>query len=438
MEEKTRFRILSVTTQKPHSTGSGVYLTELVKAFRSSGCRQSVVAGIYHSDDVNFPPDVTFHPVYYTEPGACCRPGDIPFPVLGMSDVMPYPSTRYDQLTDQMAEQLEAAFIPAIREAVMELDPQVILCHHLYLLTAMVRQAFPDRQVWGVCHGSDLRQIRNCSFRRDWIRQEICELDRLFVLQSEQKEVLKSYYGAAPDKVTIIGSGYNPRIFNCGGESAPSTVPGPVRIIYAGKLSQEKGLLPFIDGLREIAEDPVMPTVSLELAGGCKDSLVSQRLASVDWEDLKPGVLAEKPFSIKYLGLLSQDQLASAFRRNEIFVLPSYYEGIPLVLMEAMACGLIPVSTDLPGLRDWLGRTIPDNNVIFAPLPPMVSPGVPDPESLEDFRVGLVRALKKGISQVERQRQTGLRRLPETKNASWQGVADRILSFQEIHTQPEG
>ena len=68
----------------------------------------------------------------------------------------------------------------------------------------------------------------------------------------------------------------------------------------------------------------------------------------------------------------------------------------------------------------------------------MVSPGVPDPESLEDFRVGLVRALKKGISQVERQRQTGLRRLPETKNASWQGVADRILSFQEIHTQPEG
>lgn len=438
MEEKTKFRILSVTTQKPHSTGSGVYLTELVKAFDRFGCRQGVVAGIYHSDHVNFPPDVAFHPVYYTEPGADCRPGDIPFPVLGMSDVMPYPSTRYNQLTERMADQLEAAFIPAIRQAVAELDPQIILCHHLYLLTAMVRRAFPDRQVWGVSHGSDLRQIRNCAFRRDWIRQEICGLDRIFVLQSEQAEVLTGFYGADPDKITIIGSGYNPGIFNCGGETGPTVTTGPIRIIYAGKLSREKGLLPFIDGLREIAEEPDMPPVSLELAGGCKDSLVSQRLASVDWEDLRPGVLSERPFSIKYLGLLSQDQLAAAFRRNEIFVLPSYYEGIPLVLMEAMACGLIPVSTDLPGLRDWLGRTIPDNNVIFAPLPPMVSPGVPDPESLEDFREGLVRALKKGLSQVESQRQAGKKKLPETKNASWQGVADRILSFQEIHTQPQG
>ena len=37
-------KILSITAQKPHSTGSGVYLTELVQAFHRKGCRQAVLA----------------------------------------------------------------------------------------------------------------------------------------------------------------------------------------------------------------------------------------------------------------------------------------------------------------------------------------------------------------------------------------------------------
>ena len=170
MRKKKKFSILSITTQKPHSTGSGTYLTELVNAFHNSGCTQAVVAGVYHSDRVNFPAGTEFYPVYYTEPGKVPSGEDISFPVLGMSDIMPYPSTRYSELDEKMASELESRFIPVIQEAVSQLDPDIILCHHLYLLTAMVRRAFPDRQVWGLSHGSDLRQIRNCSFRREWIK----------------------------------------------------------------------------------------------------------------------------------------------------------------------------------------------------------------------------------------------------------------------------
>ena len=41
-------RILSITAQKPHSTGSGVYLTGLVKGFAALGHEQAVVAGVYY------------------------------------------------------------------------------------------------------------------------------------------------------------------------------------------------------------------------------------------------------------------------------------------------------------------------------------------------------------------------------------------------------
>ena len=80
MRNKKNFSILSITTQKPHSTGSGTYLTELVKAFHNSGCSQAVVAGVYHSDRVNFPEGTEFYPVYYTEPGKVPSGEDISFP----------------------------------------------------------------------------------------------------------------------------------------------------------------------------------------------------------------------------------------------------------------------------------------------------------------------------------------------------------------------
>lgn len=40
-------KILSITAQKPNSTGSGVYLTELVKEYADEGYEQAVVAGVY-------------------------------------------------------------------------------------------------------------------------------------------------------------------------------------------------------------------------------------------------------------------------------------------------------------------------------------------------------------------------------------------------------
>ena len=43
-------RILSVTAQKPHSTGSGVYLTGLVNSFSQMGHEQAVIAGVYRED----------------------------------------------------------------------------------------------------------------------------------------------------------------------------------------------------------------------------------------------------------------------------------------------------------------------------------------------------------------------------------------------------
>ena len=96
-------KILSITAQKPHSTGSGVYLTELVNAFDRLGHSQAVIAGICKEDTVHFPDRVSFFPVYY-------QSASLPFPVAGMSDEMPYESTRYRDMTPEMTGQFCRSF----------------------------------------------------------------------------------------------------------------------------------------------------------------------------------------------------------------------------------------------------------------------------------------------------------------------------------------
>ena len=118
-------RILSVTAQKPCSTGSGVYLTEVVKALAKEGHTQTVLAGIARGEQMDMPDGVKAYPVYFESEG-------LPYPVVGMSDEMPYISTRYKDMTEDMTVQFRNAFLAVLDEVIEREDPELILCHHLY------------------------------------------------------------------------------------------------------------------------------------------------------------------------------------------------------------------------------------------------------------------------------------------------------------------
>ena len=385
-------RILSITAQKPHSTGSGVYLTGLVKGFATLGHEQAVVAGVYKEDEIHFPEGTRVYPVYY-------RTESLPFPIAGMSDEMPYESTIYSRMTEDMVDAFRQAFLEKTREAVECFRPDLILCHHLYLLTALVREAFPQYKTAAICHGTGLRQIKKNSLERDYILAHIKELHKVFCLHREQREEISRVYGVPGERLEVIGSGFDDSIFRY---MPVKKEDGVKRLIYAGKLSEKKGVMSLLRSLvcleqlqrqweqgemqqrLETGQPPEPVKIEVWLAGGYGNQL--------EYETIKK--LAEQsPYPVKFLGRLDQPQLAKRMNQADVFVLPSFYEGLPLVVIEALACGLQVVCTDLPGVRPWLEENIGTCPVKFVPLPAIMNADEPVEQELPQFERRLAEAI---------------------------------------------
>lgn len=399
-------KILSVTAQKPDSTGSGVYLTELVKEFDKMGHQQVVIGGVYESDKVILPKNVKFFPVHYDSK-------ELPYAITGMSDEMPYKSTRYSDMTEEMTDQFILAFGKVIRKVVTAFKPDVILCHHLYFLGALIHKTYPEIPIYGICHGSDLRQIKKNPWQREEIIEQICKFNGLFALHREQKEQICEFYGCSPDKVLVIGTGYNSEVFRVIPQIKSEKSEEIHRYIFAGKLSEKKGVKSLLRALSELKEPE---KTELVLAGGYGNIK--------EYEEIK--TLAESaPCKVRFLGKLVQSVLAEEMNKSDVFVLPSFYEGLPLVNMEAMACGLRVVCTDLPGIREWMEENIPENGVCFVAPPAMEN----EDEAVEAELPAFEKALARVMEEAYEKRPVDHEKI---ERISWHSLAERMI--EEVST----
>ena len=123
-----------------------------------------------------------------------------------------------------------------------------------------------------------------------------------------------------------------------------------------------------------------------------------------------------------FLGKLDQKTLAKRMTQCDVFILPSFYEGLPLVLIEAMACGLRTICTDLPGIRPWLNRVLPENGTLFVEPPKMRNTDEPLPECLPDFEKRLARAMDHARNA----------RLPDPQQVSalsWDALCEKLIEI---------
>ena len=130
--------------------------------------------------------------------------------------------------------------------------------------------------------------------------------------------------------------------------------PNAKLAVYTGRLHRDKGLLDLINAWRPIAER--WPSARLWLAGeGPQREELFRRISDLD---LKYRICLPGAF----------DDTEEVLEAADMFILPSYSEGMSLSLLEAMAAGLPAIASDIAGNRalvadDQSGLLVPPRDV---------------------------------------------------------------------------
>ena len=140
--------------------------------------------------------------------------------------------------------------------------------------------------------------------------------------------------GADPARVHVVPSGFDPRLFARSHPDPTPDVPHP-RVLFAGRLAEQKRPLDAV-----AAHALLAPDVHLVVVG---DGPLRDRVHAA---------VAASPARdrVHLLGLAPHDRVPAHLRHADVFVLPSQYEELGSVLVEAMASGLPVVANRVGGI----------------------------------------------------------------------------------------
>ena len=150
--------------------------------------------------------------------------------------------------------------------------------------------------------------------------------------------------------VMINGSGVNIEKF------VPTQLPENVSFLCISRLIRDKGVCEYLDAARKIHQRH--PEVRCVLVGP-----FDTNPSAIQPEDLQPYI---DDGSIEYVG--EQKNVYPYLCDCTAYVLPSYHEGTPKTVLEAMASGRPTITTDAPGCRETVtdglnGYLVPVKNV---------------------------------------------------------------------------
>jgi starch synthase len=141
------------------------------------------------------------------------------------------------------------------------------------------------------------------------------------------------------EKLFRNGLGVNLTCFKPASKPPPSPSENGLRIIYAGSLSVRKGVADLLEGFALAS----LPKATLKLLGGVTS-------------ELRP-LLNKQPAQVLALGHIPQEELVSHYQQSHCFVMASIEEGMAMVQMQALACGLPLICTTNTGGEDLLRMT---------------------------------------------------------------------------------
>lgn len=196
-------------------------------------------------------------------------------------------------------------------------------------------------------HASRFKDFYNESSRQDEIVSNIRLADKLVVLSESWKEWFMGI-GVDAEKIVVL---HNITDYPVLTEKKMSD--GKVHFLFLGEIGQRKGVFDILRGLAKHREE-LKDRIVLKIGGNRNEE---QLLSVINDNRLQDFV--------KFEGWVAGEKKRELLNWADVFVLPSFNEGLPISILEAMSYGCPIISTPVGGIPEVV-RT-GENGVIVTP-----------------------------------------------------------------------
>jgi glycosyltransferase involved in cell wall biosynthesis len=203
-------------------------------------------------------------------------------------------------------------------------------------------------------HGSDINVYLDNTMRGEKILQACRQARKIIVVSRALKDILLSR-GIDSSQIDVLYNGVDAQLFypELNQQSSQQSEVGK-RLLFIGNLKHDKGVMELLEAFATLADR----SHRLTIVGDGVMRGAMQRFVQV--QDLTE--------RIHFAGSLPHTSLPALMRAADLLVLPSYREGVPNVILEAMASGLPVVATDVGGIPEIVepgvsGFLVPARNV---------------------------------------------------------------------------
>jgi glycosyltransferase involved in cell wall biosynthesis len=235
------------------------------------------------------------------------------------------------------------------RQINQNLPPVVIFSHGLEKRNQLAELAYKQQKSLPV--SAPLRFLRLTVLQAMY---GLRNSDHVICLNSEDTAYLQKI-GLDKNKITQVNNGVDLEFLLAGRNLAQERLSRS-GILFLGSWVLRKGILDLVPAISRIIQ--LHPSLKFTIAGCSFD--VNTVLA-----DFPKDICSQIQVIPK---ISSNEELIDIYRQHSIFVLPSYFEGQPLVMLEAAAMGLAIVTTNICGMADFIedginGLTVPVGDV---------------------------------------------------------------------------
>ncbi|CAN5611769.1 glycosyltransferase family 4 protein [soil metagenome] len=170
---------------------------------------------------------------------------------------------------------------------------------------------------------------------RYWVDTALRQADCFIVLSESWKDYYLTHCDLNPDRVIVLP---NP-------VEIPASIPdrsasSVTRFVFLGRIGQRKGAFDLLQAFANLPAD-CLPQAQLTLAGDGELEKAGELIKQLNIEGY-----------VELPGWIDLEQHNQLLGDADVFILPSYNEGLPMAMLEAMAWGLPVISTPVGGIPE--------------------------------------------------------------------------------------